>query len=101
MGKLYSRAIEFALKELAKLVSFLEITGTIFAGRKNNGIKIHENFGHFSTPLKPGPGGLDPSPIYHSKAHKLLYIPNISDIPDGQLTCLLPTTVPETGFNWF
>ena len=46
------------------------------------------NFGHFSTPLKPGPGGLDPSPIYHWKAHKLLYVPNISDLPDGQLTCL-------------
>ena len=46
------------------------------------------NVGHFSTPLKPGPGGLDPSLIYHSKAHKLLYIPNISDLPDGELTCL-------------
>ena len=45
-------------------------------------------FWGLSTPLKPGPGGLDPSLIYHSKAHKLLYIPNISDLPDGQLTCL-------------
>ena len=23
----------------------------------------------------------------HSKAHKLLYIQNISDLPDGELTC--------------
>ena len=37
-------------------------------------------------------GGLDPSPIYHSKAHKLLYIHHISDLPDTQLTCLRSVT---------
>ena len=40
-----------------------------------------------STPLKSGPGGLDPSPIYHWKANKLLYIHHISDLPDAHLTC--------------
>ena len=30
--------------------------------------------------------------IYHWKAHKLLYILHISDLPDGQLTCLRSVT---------
>ena len=38
--------------------------------------------------LKPVPGGLEPNPIYHSKAHKLLYNNNLADLLDGQLTCL-------------
>ena len=50
------------------------------------------NFWDFWTSLKPDPVGLDPSPIHHWKAHKLLYILHISDLPDGQLTCLRSVT---------
>ena len=54
--------------------------------------KMAKIFFNFWTPLKPGLGGLDPSPLYHSKAHKLLYILHVSDLPDGQLTCLRSVT---------
>ena len=54
--------------------------------------KLHKIFCHFWTALNPCPGGLDPSSIYHWKAHKLLYIHHISDLPDAQLTCLRSVT---------
>ena len=58
---------------------------------KNNHT-IFRYFCHFWTALNPCPGGLDPSSIYHWKAHKLLYIHHISDLPDAQLTCLRSVT---------
>ena len=56
-------------------------------------------FKHFWTSLKPGPGGLDPSPIYHWKAHKLLYRHHISDLPDAHLTCLRSVTYRKQTCN--
>ena len=49
-------------------------------------------FANFRTPVKPVQGGLDPSPIYHRKAQKLLHIHHISGLPDANLTCLRSDT---------
>ena len=42
---------------------------------------------------------LDPSPIYHWKAHKLLYRHHISDLPDAHLTCLRSVTYRKQTCN--